>query len=59
MRIEEAIKAVYRYRGMDVEVTRIKKGSTESRAHTQRSTNDPMTLYSKEQTNGRKEARNL
>lgn len=58
MRIEEAIKAVYRYRGMDVEVTRIKKGSTESRAHTQRS-NDPMSLYSKEQTNGRKESRNL
>lgn len=58
MRIEEAIKAVYRYRGIDVEVTRIKKGSTESRAHTQRS-NDPMPLYSKEQTNGREEARNL
>lgn len=58
MRIEEAIKAVYKYRGMNVEVISEKKGSTQSRAHTRRS-KDPMTLYSKEQTNGRKEARNL
>ena len=57
MRLEEAIKAVYRCRGINVEVD-IKKGSTDSRAHTQRS-NDLNKLYVKELENGRENARNL